>query len=64
MSKAEVLAHSIADALEESEDARSELIALGMVVSGVICETEPEGRADLVDTFCKILRDSVANELN
>lgn len=60
MSSAAQLADSIAESISESTDPRVELVALGMVVSGVICETRPESRAELVETFCTILRQSVA----
>lgn len=64
MPAAEDMACTIADTLTESTNARDELIALGMVVSGVICETEPGTRTELVDLFCDILRKSVSSSLN
>lgn len=64
MPDAKLLACTIADTLSESKDTRAELVALGMVVSGVICETEPDDRAELVDAFCILLRQSVASTLN
>lgn len=64
MHDAKQVARSIADTLAESNDAREELIALGIVVSGVISETPPEGRSELVDVFCDLVRKSVAGTLN
>lgn len=64
MHDAKQMACSIADTLTESTDAREELIALGIVVSGVICETPLENRSELVDVFCDLVRKSVASTLN
>lgn len=58
------IASSLASALPEDADVRDELIALGMVTTGVICATPHEDRAELVDTFCKMLRIGVAGELH
>ncbi len=55
---------SLAAALPKEADPRDELIALGMVATGVICATEQESRAELVETFCKMLRKGVAGELH
>lgn len=64
MSEPKSLALSVAKAIEKSSDPRAELIALGMVASGIICETAPEERAELVETFCQILRKSVGGALH
>lgn len=54
----------VSRALEPTQDARDELIALGVVAAGIILECDVEGRQALVDTFCNILRKSVAIDLN
>jgi hypothetical protein len=64
MSDPKSLALSVAEVIEESTNPRAELIALGMVASGIIGETPPEDRAELVETFCSILRKSVAGTMN
>lgn len=64
VSEANQIADSLAAALPEEGDPRDELVALGMVASGVICQTAQHERADLVEAFCSILRKSVALELN
>lgn len=64
MTDALELAGEIASVLPEEADPRDELVALGMVATGVICSTRHEDRAELVDTFCKMLRLGVAGELH
>ncbi len=64
MSDPKSLALSVSEVMEKSTSPRSELIALGMVASGIICETPPEQRAELVETFCEILRSSVNGALH
>lgn len=64
MSEAHLIADTLANVLPENASPRDELMALGMVASGVICNTALEHRADLVETFCRVLRRSVAIELN
>jgi len=58
------IAGAIAEALEETDDVTSELVALGMVASAVICTTRKEQRHELVETFCRVLRRSVGIEFN
>lgn len=64
MSQPKKIAEALSDALPRSADARDELIALGMVATGVICTTRQEDRAQLVETFCALVRKGVATELN
>lgn len=64
MSDPKSLALSVSEVMEKSTSPRSELIALGMVASGIICETPAEQRAELVETFCQILRNSVTGALH
>lgn len=59
MSEPKSLALSVAEVMEGSTNARDELVALGMVATGIICEAPPEQRVELVETFCNILRGSV-----
>lgn len=58
------IAAALADALPADADTRSELVAVGMVATALISNTAPDGRAALVETFCKTLRASVAGDLN
>jgi hypothetical protein len=64
MSKAKTISENLAEALPATADPRDELVALGMVATAIICQTEPEARAALVDTFCDTLRKGVASGLN
>jgi hypothetical protein len=64
MSDVQKLAVSIAHVLPETADPYDELTALGLVVTGVICEVEPGQRGDMVDYFCRMLRKGVVNGLN
>lgn len=64
MSDAKHIADSLAHALPDTADPRDELIALLLVTSGVILTTEPDERAELVDNFCRVLRESVILDLN
>lgn len=64
MSQSRQIAEAISDALPPRADARDELIALGLVATGVICQTPVDRRAQLVDTFCALLRKGCATELN
>lgn len=54
----------VAEALEDAENAKEELVALGTVAAGVICQTSPEGRQRLVDVFCRTLRETVKIDMN
>lgn len=56
------IVNAITDALKPSDDARNELVALGMVVSAVICNLPPTQRPHLVEMFCALLRVAVAEE--
>ena len=64
MSEPKSLALSVAEVMSESKNPRDELVALGMVATGIICETPAEQRAELVETFCQILRNSVTGALH
>lgn len=64
MSQSRQIAEAISDALPPRADARDELIALGLVATGVICQTPVDRRAQLVDTFCALLRKGCAADLN
>lgn len=64
MPKALEIYDSLAAALPENADAREELIAVGMVATGIISAVPHEDRAELVDKFCKTLRLGVAGELH
>ena len=66
MSNSKKIASALAEALPAKADVRDELIALGLVATGVICQTPMEGRAVLVDTFCRLVRQgtTVASDLN
>lgn len=58
------IALMLADALPQNAERRTELIAVGMVATALIAGSNPEDRAELIDTFCATLRKSVAMELN
>lgn len=58
------LAIALADTLPRNADRRSELVAIGMLATAVICEGPDDERAELVETFCSILRAGVAQQLN
>ena len=60
----ETIAACLTGALPEEVDQRAALIALGLVTAGVVCGAEPGDRSELVEAFCKLLRESVAQELN
>lgn len=60
MSQPKTIARALSNALPAQADARDELIALGLVATGVICQTPLEGRAELVDTFCTLIRKGTA----
>lgn len=64
MPKPVEIACSLADTLAETDDVRSEIVALGMVASGVILHAPIAQRAELVEMFCRVLRTSVATELH
>ena len=64
MSDPKSLALSVADVMSESKNSRDELVALGIVASGIICEMPPEHRAEFVETFCQILRSSVSGVMH
>ena len=59
------IAISLADALPREADRRDELIAIGMLTTGLICESPCENeRAELVEAFCNILRGCIVQRLN
>jgi hypothetical protein len=64
MSDSKSILKSLTEALPEEADARDELVAIGGLAGAIINTTAPEGRADLVECFCKTLRKAVATELN
>jgi len=45
-------------------NALDELIALGMIATGVICSTPVEQRSELIETFCALVRKGTATDLN
>lgn len=55
---------ALADALPRNADRRDEIIAVGMLATALIADSQVEGRAELVETFCNTLRASVAQEMN
>ena len=58
------LALAIAETMPETSTVQDDLVALGMVVSGVICTAEECERNELVEKFCETLRKSMASQLN
>lgn len=64
MSTANEIALALADALPRQADRRVEIVAVGMLATALISDAKVDQRADLVETFCKALRESVAGELN
>jgi len=58
------IALALADALPRSARRRDEIIAVGILATALIAGSAPDGRAELVEEFCAILRESVAGELN
>lgn len=55
---------ALTGALPREAEARDELAALGIIATGIICQAEPDERAELVETFCGILRKSCASDFN
>lgn len=64
MSTADEIASALADALPRNAERRTEIIAVGMLATALISGTCADNRAELVETFCHMLRKSVANEMN
>lgn len=58
------IALALADALPRNAERRDEIVAVGMLATALISGSKPSDRADLVEEFCRVLRDSVAMELN
>lgn len=58
------IADALAEALPRESPVAHDLVAVGMVATALIGEAEPCDRSKLVETFCAVLRDSVAGELN
>lgn len=56
--------NSIANALPEESSARDDLIALAVVTTGVIQSVDPEGRPELIEKFCELIRKNAALDLN
>lgn len=54
----------LTDALDENSSAKEDLVALGTIVTCVIFTVAKEERANLVESFCKTLRKSVASDMN
>lgn len=55
---------SLASALPDEGEPRDALIAVGIVASGILCQTPVEKRAELIETFCKLLKSSASIDLN
>ena len=55
---------ALADALPRNAERREEIIAVGMLATALISDTDKDGRAELVETFCGIVRKTIAAELN
>lgn len=64
MLTADEIAIALADALPRKAKRREEIIAVGMLATALIAGTRADERAELVETFCKLVRKSVANEMN
>jgi hypothetical protein len=58
------IACALADALPRNAERRAELIAIGMLATALIIDTDEHKRAELVEFFCSQLRSIVAGELN
>jgi hypothetical protein len=65
MSKAKTISKNLADALPAAADPRDELIALGMLATAIICQTEP-GRAPRwsIRSATRCARGGIASGLN
>ncbi len=61
---ADQVALALADALPADAMLQTELVAVGMLVTALICNAEQKDRCELVEMFCELLRNSVAGELN
>lgn len=64
MSHPRMIIEALTDALPPEANARDELIALGMVATGVICSTPIEQRSELIEIFCALVRKGTATDLN
>ncbi len=58
------IAFALADALPRTATRRDEIIAVGILATALIATSAPDGRAELVEEFCAILRDSIRGEMN
>jgi uncharacterized protein YejL (UPF0352 family) len=58
------IVEALFQALPRKTNTKDELTALGMIVTGIICEVGPDGRALLVESFCSTLRKTVNSDLN
>lgn len=58
------IADTLAQALPPESNLTNALVAVGMVTNALISDAPVAQRAELVEKFCSILRDSVAGELN
>jgi uncharacterized protein YejL (UPF0352 family) len=58
------IAEALADALPREANRRDELVAIGMVATALIEGVEAEDRAELVEVFCRTLRNSIAGGMN
>jgi hypothetical protein len=61
---AEEIALALAAALPRDAARRDEIVAVGMVATALIAGTAREEQAELVETFCTLLKESVRAELN
>lgn len=55
---------ALSDALPRDAERRAEIIAVGMLATALISDTNEDGRAELVETFCGIVRKTISRELN
>lgn len=58
------IAKSLANALPPEAEVRDELTALGFVATGILYQVDPSERAELVETFCRILRKGCTSDFN
>jgi hypothetical protein len=58
------IAMALADALPRDAERRTEIVAVGILVTALISGIGEEERAEMVETFCNTLRKSVAGEMN
>ena len=64
MHTAREIADTLAEALPQEANLANALVAVGMVTNAIISDAPVAQRAELVEKFCSILRNSVSGELN